>query len=102
MSAEILTDKPKTFTMTVSMNGLRLNIARPFSNLANTLNDNLKEENDGIIRIEAEHIQQEMDNLRQAIAMSFCVYNDDDKSFADMSDKAEEIPYFNPKEEEGD
>jgi hypothetical protein len=73
--------------MQVDMNGMRLNIARAFNQMMHKLDDGILDDLD--------YCQMEsIDELRSAIGMSLCVYQDGDQSFRDLSEEIElfELP----------
>jgi hypothetical protein len=73
--------------MQVDMNGMRLNIARAFNQMMNKLDDGILDDLD-FCQMEA------IDELRSAIGMSLCVYQDGDQGFRDLSEEIElfELP----------
>jgi len=81
--------------MTVSIDGLRRNIARAFTDVHTALCDELDDYKN------SEETKEAMINLRSIIGASMCVYssNPDDK-FTDMSEKIDSLlPSFEQIEE---
>lgn len=84
--------------MKVCFDGLRRNIGNPLTKIINTLNGSL--DNSGMININAEEIQKEMDDLRQSVGFLYCVYEPGDELFTDISSDTDNIPWFNPEPDE--
>lgn len=79
--------------MNVSMDGLRRQLARDYSNLVSTLNDNIR--SGDVVRVDAFLIQDELATLRQNIAILMCVFDDEEDDFSELSEEAMELPHFN-------
>lgn len=83
--------------MKVNFNNLRKNAGRAYASLAKKLN----EASDGeAINLPVEDIQEDMDDLRTAIAMILCVYEEGDADFADLSDETYKLPFYGCDAEE--
>jgi len=87
----------ETIKMSVSLDGLRSSAVYAFNDLTKTLNNNIDKY--GEISIEANDIQQAMDDLRSAIAGLCCVYMKNVEDFNMIYDEIAPIEEFNPKTE---
>jgi len=86
--------------MQVDMNNIRKQAVFAYNSLCKKLNDNRNDDGWGkFIRIDADEIQQDMDDLRSMIgALAFC-YLPDNEEFRNLSDEIGDIEVFNIEEE---
>lgn len=82
--------------MTVSMNGLRLQLLYNYNSLTHKLN-RAKNEN-GEIEIEAEEIEHEMNVIRECIVTLAFMYDDREGGFKELENP--KFAIFNPTEDE--
>jgi hypothetical protein len=75
----------------VNFNNLRKNAGRAYAALAKKLNEATYGE---AINLPADEIQEDMDDLRTAIAMILCVYEEDNADFIDLSDETYKLPFY--------
>lgn len=84
--------------MKVSMDGLRCNLARSYSELVEYLRDYLPENN-----IDEDQLQDLLLSLRQDIAVLHCIHQPEDELFNDMVDEIDKnllMPTFGTNEEQ--
>lgn len=85
--------------MNVDFNNLRKQACFAYDRLARKLNNSIE---DGEIRIDAEDIQREMDDLRELVMAATCVYKEGDPEFREVWNEVQPIAWFNQDEEEED
>ena len=87
--------------MTVSMNGLRINLLRSYNKVVRHLREHIT---DNFTDNECEELHKELDGdfeeLRQDIGFLLCVFNLNVKNFSDMSKEIENLEDFENSEEE--
>lgn len=79
--------------MTVSMDGLRRQMARSYNSLVYQLNSAIKDEDQ--IEIEIDQIQGSLENLRGCIGTLLAMYQEGEFETMDI-----DLDIFNPEEEE--
>lgn len=95
MNDEQKTPAMKTMNITVSMDGLRRNIARSYNALVETLAYAYAHD----YPIDREEIEEHMRELRQDIAILHCVYDDNTEQFSNLTDEIDKILIPNFKEQ---
>lgn len=83
--------------MDVDFNNLRKQACFVYDRLARKLNNSIE---DGEIRVDADYIQREMDDLRQLVMAATCVYRKDDPDFKEVWEEVQPIAFFNQEEDE--
>lgn len=86
--------KMKPMSLTVSMDGLRRNLARSYNDLVETLAYAYKHDH----QIDREEIAEHLRELRQDIAILHCVYDEKTEQFSNLTDEIDKILIPNFKE----
>ena len=77
--------------MNVDFNNLRKQACFAYDRLARKLNNSIE---DGEIRVDADYIQREMDDLRELVMAATCVYKKDDPEFKEVWNEVQEATKF--------
>lgn len=79
--------KTKSMQLKVSMDGLRHNLARDYSELINYLNYTFQNN----WEIDKDELAAKLLELRSDIAVLHCVFSTDEEQFSDLTDAIEDI-----------
>jgi len=81
--------------MTVSVDGLRRNLARAYEKTI----EGFREVTEGRDLDDFETLKDGLDDLRQMIGALFCIYSPNpDDLMTDMADESDKLPYAEPKD----
>lgn len=87
--------------MNISFDGLRSQLAYAYHDLCEILNRSIKdskeEYGDDMIRVSADEIQEEMDDIRMRIMVLCACYEEGQDGFKDISNEIKPIAEFNPE-----
>lgn len=92
--------RPETITLTmgVNMDGLRFNMGRDFAQVYHRVSF-LLSELDGAHEMAAQDVRDAMDELRATIAGLFCISDESQDNFTNMSDETDIMPKFYKEKE---
>jgi len=75
--------------MGVSMDGLRKSLIMEYNNLCKVLQSGVKLDNNELVGVHISEVDECMEGIKLMIGLLCCVYDDDEESFNDLSDMAD-------------